>query len=161
MFGFFLSKNFGSKSPKKENKHIHPSVSIFVVMKEDRRAETDCLWLFKSKDGTTMGAVINILRTEDRPVAYRDVRKLDKKMYLEKWLSKSLLIHSGKINPKKLVFNKKDKPGKENIKTIIKEGQWSASCSMPVIRYVDINKKAKCGFWSACPEAACHYTGRL
>lgn len=92
-------------------------------MKEDRRAETDCLWLFKSKDGTTMGAVINTLKTEDRPVAYRDVRKLDKKMYLEKWLSKSLLIHSGKINPKKLVFNKKDEPGKENIKTIIKEGQ--------------------------------------
>lgn len=105
--------------------------------------------------------LINILRTENRPVAYRDVRKLDKKVYLEKWLSKSVLIHSGKINPKKLMFNRKDKPRKENITTIIEEGQWSASCSMLVIQYVDINKKAKCGFWSVCPEAACHYTGRL
>lgn len=77
--------------------------------------------------------LINILRTENRPVAYRDVRKLDKKMYLEKWLSKSVLIHSGKINTKKLVFNRKDKPRKGNIKTIVKEGQWSASCSVPVI----------------------------
>lgn len=61
--------------------------------------------------------LINILRTENRPVAYRNVRKLDKKMYLEKWHSKSVLIHSGKINSKKLVFNRKDKPGKENLIT--------------------------------------------
>lgn len=64
----------------------------------------------------------NILRTENRPVAYRDVSKLDKKRYLEKWLSKSVLIHSGKINPKKLVFNRKDKPGTKNINTITEEG---------------------------------------
>lgn len=82
-------------------------------------------------------------------------------MYLEKWLSKSVLIHSGKINPKKLMFNRKDKPGTESMKTITKEGQWSTSCSMLVIWYADINKKAKCGFWSVCPEAACHYTGKL
>lgn len=53
---FFLSKNFSCKSPKRANKHIRPSVSIFVVMKEDRRAEMDCLWLFKSKDDTKLGA---------------------------------------------------------------------------------------------------------
>lgn len=59
------------------------------------------------------------------------------------------------------MFNRTEKPGKGNIKTIIEEGHWSANRSMLVIRYVDINKKAKCGFWSVCPEAACHYTGRL
>lgn len=40
---------------------------------------------FKSKDGTKLGAVINTALVENRPVAYRDVIKLDKiKMCLEK-----------------------------------------------------------------------------
>lgn len=31
------------------------------------------------------------------------------------------------------MFNRKEKPGKENIKTVIEEGQWSANSSVLVI----------------------------
>lgn len=55
-------------------------------MKEDRRAEMACLWLFESKDGTKLGAVTDIVRTENRALAYRNVIKWDNppQTYLEK-----------------------------------------------------------------------------
>lgn len=62
---------------KKQTKNSHASDSVFVVMKEDRRAEMACLWLFKSKDGTKLGAVINVVKTENRALAYRNVIKWD------------------------------------------------------------------------------------
>lgn len=38
-----------------------------------------CLWLFKSKDGTKLGGVINTAWIENRLVAYRYIITLDKK----------------------------------------------------------------------------------
>lgn len=115
--GFFKAKNLVASHLKKQTNIFIPAFQSLLWWKRIEEQK----WIvcgFLNQRMTLNWELINILRTENRPVAYRNVRKLDKKLYLEKWFSKSVLIHSGKINPKKLVFNRKDKPGKENLKTI-------------------------------------------
>lgn len=69
------------------------------------------LWLLESKHGTKLRVVINAVRMENRPMVCRDVITLDKCIYMyicKNGPRKSVLIHSGTINPKELVFGRRE-----------------------------------------------------
>lgn len=69
------------------------------------------LWLLKSKDGTELRVVIHAVRIENSLMVCRDVITLDKYVCVYLWKNgprKSVLIHSGIINPKELVFGRRE-----------------------------------------------------
>lgn len=106
----FFNQTFGKRSFEKETKII-PSAWLFVVMKKHRGAGMVYLRLLKSKDGTKSRVVISAVRIENRPMVCRDVVTLDKCIYVYLWKNgprKSVLIHSGTINPKELVFGRRE-----------------------------------------------------